>query len=286
MNLVNSHRGEPDRPASRAASLNSFIGEDPETTLRPRTPTSTTSATETASNRSSTATPDPSKWGQDQQEQFMRALFGAGLAGQAGGLPPNLLQGATDPTASQIPEMPHDPLAMLMAQMAGPQSAAGGSPFGPTTHASAGIPSFPGMNFPGPPIQPSGPPKPKSLVQKLMPLVHLLASFALLLYFIFWAEAGAFAERAGASVLTGSDGKAESQWRRWAELGWRGAENGGWGVQAAVSHYLRVARCTRSLTAHHVEFFPCVHGSRDRPALHAHFLRIRESICSSPHAYH
>lgn len=76
--------------------------------------------------------------------------------------------------------------------------------------------------------QPPAPPKPRSLLQKVMPLVHVLAGWLLLAYFILWKEPQAFSERPHAP------GGAESAWNRWAELIYKQPE-GSWGVQFVVS---------------------------------------------------
>lgn len=235
--LIHSLPSQLDRLPSRTASRNSFIGDESDAPPMPRVVSAQKSSSQTPSSLGGAATPDPSVWSQEQQEEFMRALMGAGVTAPGAAPQPNIFKGAPGPNASQPADM-QDPLMALMSSFAAAQGGSNG-PI-PTTDANApfnmppGMPAFPGMNFPGAGAEPAAPPKPKSLVQKLLPLLHLLATFALLVYFVLWKEADAFSDRAGASVLTGADGKAESRWRRWAELGWRAPEDGGWGVQAIV----------------------------------------------------
>ncbi|KAI0935601.1 hypothetical protein AcV5_003983 [Taiwanofungus camphoratus] len=66
--------------------------------------------------------------------------------------------------------------------------------------------------------------RPKSRLQKLMPFMHLLAAWALLAYFVTWREPEAYESRTHGSHVS------EGSWKRWAELGWKSAEEG-WGVQ-------------------------------------------------------
>ena len=73
-------------------------------------------------------------------------------------------------------------------------------------------------------------PKPRTLLEKLMPMIHLFAAWILLTYFIVWREPASFAEKALESVSGGSG----SWWQRWAELAWKSPKDG-WGVQAVVS---------------------------------------------------
>ncbi len=56
-------------------------------------------------------------------------------------------------------------------------------------------------------------PKPKTTLQRVLPLLHLIAVWCLLAYFLFWAEPKSYAE-ASPTVLSG-----EGLWKRWAELG-------------------------------------------------------------------
>lgn len=109
-------------------------------------------------------------------------------------------------SAGPLPSLPSsedgDPLAALMANMAQPR--------------------MPGMS-----AEKAVMAKPKTRLQKLMPFIHLLACWALLGYFVIWREPESYESRTHHS-------DSESFWRRWAELGWKSAEEG-WGVQPIVS---------------------------------------------------
>lgn len=85
----------------------------------------------------------------------------------------------------------------------------------------------PAFQFPGAGMGMAPPPKPKTLLQKLMPLIHVLAAWLLLAYFVLWKEPEAYEATTHGSEL------ANSRWRRWAELGWKSPEDG-FGVQTVV----------------------------------------------------
>ena len=159
--------------------------------------------------------PDPSIWSEEQQRQLMNALMGA-----AGGPPQSRLgQGSQ---ASNENSLPEDPFATLMAMMpqAGGQGGAGG------------FSGAPERNLFGPP--PAQAVK-RTLLQKFMPIIHLIAGWMLLAYFVLWREPEAFSFQSLASAEVGS------AWTRWAELGWRKPE-GSWGVQFVV-RLLRLSLC-------------------------------------------
>lgn len=73
------------------------------------------------------------------------------------------------------------------------------------------------------------PPAPtkRTLLQKILPIVHLVAGWLLLAYFVIWKEPQAYDAKPGAADAT------EGRWRRWAELSWK-SPNDGWGVQFVV----------------------------------------------------
>ena len=163
--------------------------------------------------------PDPSIWSEEQQQQLMNALMGNfSPPPSMPGLPP------AQASAHDNPAMPDDnPLAALMAML--PQQGGQGG---------AGAP--PGMvppNLFGQPPAPAQPTK-KTFLQKIMPLVHLLAGWILLSYFILWKEPQAYEMQPHAASTS------SSIWSRWAELGWKKPEDN-WGVQFVVRcalHYM------------------------------------------------
>ena len=69
-------------------------------------------------------------------------------------------------------------------------------------------------------------PKSRTLLEKLLPLVHLIAGWALLAYFVIWKEPQAYDDQPHTDAT-------DSRWRRWAELGWKSPTDS-WGVQFVV----------------------------------------------------
>lgn len=113
-----------------------------------------------------------------------------------------LPQSPLDPFAPVDPTLPpmDNPLAMLFQQAANNTDGAGPM-----------FPPFGGMKGgKGPAVDGVQAREPTKL-QKAMPLLHMLAMWCLLAYFVLWMEPKAY-EQFGA-------GEVVSVWRRWAELG-------------------------------------------------------------------
>jgi hypothetical protein len=145
----------------------------------------------------------------------MRALMGAGLGGISG-LPdssdpplPRIGNGTTHPPLDTSQPGGEDPMMQLMSSfMGGGQPGMEGQP-GP----------FPGMmNMP---MSSPAPPKPKTLLQKVLPLVHILLASLLLVYCVLWMEPAAHGDGSG-------------HWSRWHELR-RDAGQWGWSLKTVVS---------------------------------------------------
>lgn len=111
---------------------------------------------------------DPNIFASEMQQQMMRMLMGGGAPDPAG-----------IPSAPGAPA--DDPFAALM------QSLQDGGPPGVTAGG------FPGMGLVPPP------PKPRTLLHKLLPLIHLLSVWALVGYFVFWFEPRVSGSTAGFS---------------------------------------------------------------------------------------
>jgi len=90
-----------------------------------------------------------------------------------------------------------NPFAALLAAQAGGSGGGVFPPFGPGMTGKASI----GSNDPQP-----------TTLQKIMPLLHILAIWCLLAYFVFWAEPQMY------SAVNREDEGAVGLWRRWAEL--------------------------------------------------------------------
>lgn len=142
--------------------------------------------------------PDPSVWLPEQQQQFMQALMNASA-------PPF-------PQSSPIgePSIPLDPSLPPMdnpfAALLGPQAGAG---------AGAGMfpPFGPGMAGMVPGAMEEA--KPKTKLQKALPLLHLIAMWCLLAYFVLWAEPKVYREATGEDVRMSAVGL----FKRWSALG-------------------------------------------------------------------
>ncbi|ETW87757.1 hypothetical protein HETIRDRAFT_438103, partial [Heterobasidion irregulare TC 32-1] len=184
----------PSLPLTPRPNLDSFLGED-----SPRPPT--------AASRSSSRTipdphtspfgaaalsstpPDPSVWSEQQQQQLLRALLGS-----------------TEPPLSSDDAPPlDDPLLTLVSSLA------------------KGVPNGPGSD----PALPSFPmEQPKSRVERFMPIVHVVAMWCLVAFFVIWQEPQAFYAQTSSVVLQGG------LMRRWASLGKSPVSADIWTVQA------------------------------------------------------
>ncbi|PIL30776.1 hypothetical protein GSI_06944 [Ganoderma sinense ZZ0214-1] len=225
--ITTSGRGE-DGAAYMKDGLTNFVGE---TSDMPTPPASVPGSrnvsgalpahTSPLQDAAFGSAPDPSVWSEEQQQQFMNAMLNAAASGRFPGIGPVSEQqrprasstaSSTTAVASSVagssaPPPTEDPMAALMAAF---QQGGAGTP-----------PAFP---FPGTGKAPSevAPPKPKTLLQKLLPIIHIISAWALLAYFAIWREPEAY--------NTKTHGSQESHWRRWAELSWKSPEDG-WGVQ-------------------------------------------------------
>lgn len=206
-----------DPPLPSIPRTSDFVGE--ETTAMPTRPSPGPSPHRQAS--SSIPGPDPSVWSEAQQQQLMQAIMGnmAGMPGLAGNSGQQAI--GSDPAT-----MPLDnPLA---AMLMGGQPQAG---------QSGGVPPFmpPGMNLGK---APASAPRPKSRLQKMLPLVHLVALWSLLAYFVIYVEPRAH----GALVDDSSFGGWSGILTRWAELAKRRPQEQmiqGWSVAAVVGRFVR-----------------------------------------------
>ncbi|KAH9891202.1 hypothetical protein C8Q73DRAFT_792635 [Cubamyces lactineus] len=210
-------------PPRERPGLSDFVGE---TSDMPTPPAASTPASRNVSGSArspfeaaglGSGVPDPSVWSEEQQTQFMNALLGAAAA--RGPEQPRLPSSspsvapssASATTSTSAPPPEADPMAALMSAL---QQGGAGAP--------------PGFQFPGAGMgmgMSSAPPKPKTFLQKILPLVHIIAAWALLAYFVLWKEPEVYDAKTHGSEL------AEGRWRRWADLGWKSPEDG-WGVQA------------------------------------------------------
>ncbi|KAI0717498.1 hypothetical protein C8T65DRAFT_640782 [Cerioporus squamosus] len=222
--ITTSARGEEgasymhDAPSIPSRGLTDFVGETSDMPA-PAGSASTPGARNVSDAHASpfsaaglgSAAPDPSVWSEEQQQQFMNALLGAAASGRFPGAEqprPRASSTASSSTAvapsiaasstTAVPP-PDDPMAALMSAL---QQGGAGAPGAPAFHAA---------------------PKPKTLLQKLMPFVHIICAWVLLAYFALWKEPEVYEERTHGSV-------AGNRWQRWADLAWK-APDGDFGVQ-------------------------------------------------------
>lgn len=203
-----------DPPPSYSTSqgdLSNFIGVDP---LPPPPPASDPSrhASGPRISPSDTAAllgsspPDPSVWSNEQQQQFLQTLLGGP---QPSGPHPHNVNAPV--TYSAVPD---DPLIALMSSLG----------VDPGTGRGAGAVS-----------QSKAEAKPKTVIQKLLPIFHVIVVWALVAFFMFWQEPEAFRVRNSMVVST------VDMWNRWAQLAGSPAEQSSWGIEMVVSLLLVVA---------------------------------------------
>lgn len=122
-----------------------------------------------------------------------------------------LPQSPLDPFSPVDPSLPpmDNPLAMLFQQAANSNNDGGAGPAG-----GGMFPPFGGVKGGKGPAQA----RETTKLQKAMPLLHMLAMWCLLVYFVLWMEPKTY-EQVGA----GAGGEVVCVWKRWAELGRSGA---------------------------------------------------------------
>src|SRR5258707_1784294 len=207
MTLVDS----PPPYSTPRGDLANFIGEDPlpspplvsDQPSRHAPGTRMTSSDTAAWSGSS---PDPSTWSDEQQQQFLRSLLG--------GPPPSEPRPFNVNAPVTNSAVPDDPLIALMSSLG----------VDPGIGRGAGAVSQSKVEA-----------KPKTVIQKLLPILHVIAVWALVAFFIFWQEPEAFRARNSAVVSTGDI------WNRWARLVGGPAGQSSWGIEIVVSLPLVVA---------------------------------------------
>ncbi|KAK0463891.1 uncharacterized protein EV420DRAFT_1520601 [Desarmillaria tabescens] len=130
-----------------------------------------------------TGAPDPSVWSEQQQQQLMQALMGRLPAGAE---------------TSPMPNLEDNPFLSNLLAASGGGNGKGG--------LAGGMPAM--GKVPEPVVQP------KSLLQKLLPLLHLVIMWGFLAFFVLYKEPQVQEALGG---LTNDPRNA--LWQRWAELG-------------------------------------------------------------------
>lgn len=217
-------------------------------------------------------------------QAMMAGMMGGTPTSPPNALPSSALAGSDNGSAGPSPD---DPLMALMNSLQGAGlGGAGGpdsNPFaqGPMANpfAAGGASDMFGKM--------AAPPKPKTMLQRLLPLIHVLSMWCLVAFFVIWKEPEVWAIEG-----KGPDGWGE-MWRRWAELGrgqTPGLSGGGlklgreaWGVQVVV----RLSTPFFSLSVHahdHPHLYPAfllgIRLARAGIALATHILRSRTLLLS------
>ena len=212
----------------QTTNLRQFVGEE---TPLPTPPNMSRSASQsqTSTTESGVEGLDPNTWSREQQQLFTALLNAAG--GRAGAQDADALQqqqrllsamltGASTPPsmpqgrASSAPPPPSVPDEDTLSALMSMASSQGGG----------GLPPMPNL-FQG--AAAAAPPAPKTLLQSLLPVIHVMAAWVLLAYFVLFKEPEAYEIRTHGAV------QPESRWARWAELIHRKPDDG-WGVQFVV----------------------------------------------------
>jgi len=145
------------------------------------------------------APPDLSAWLNEQQQQLLQALSSG---------PPHSQSRLPDANASvKNSAAPDDPFLALMSTF-GVQAGIGRDTEG-ISHTETDA-------------------KPKTTIQKLLPLIHVISVWALVAFFILWREPEAFRDHP--VVVSPGD-----IWHRWARLARGTAEQSTWGIEIVVS---------------------------------------------------
>ena len=155
---------------------------------------------------------DPSVWSEAQQQEFMRVL-GAGF-NRGSSEPPLLSADPSRPAPRAGSEEPS--MDFLNALMAAQQQR-------PGTPGSAAAFSDASSAFPVAP-------KPRSKLQKLLPLIHVILVWCLFMFFAVWREPAVHSEN---STWQNEE---TSFWARWARLSPQSSRTQGetWQVQPVV----------------------------------------------------
>ncbi|KAG9106058.1 hypothetical protein FRC07_008986, partial [Ceratobasidium sp. 392] len=210
---------DPPLPSLRDTALRDFVGEStPLGSLTPspgpsRAVTPSYGTDVSARTRADSGLDSPPPVWTPEQEELLRRIMG----GPSGTSPP-------DPNMA-------DPLAAMMSMFSGPGGPLGEMLGGLGEGASGGgIPpalknlglGAPTDATPGMPMMaqtPPGPPKSKSFLVRCLPLLHIIATVALCVWFVVFGEPAAYAVARSEDLVV-----PKSLWGRWAMLAKRESE--------------------------------------------------------------
>lgn len=155
--------------------------------------------------------PGPTAWTPEQQEEFMRAFIQASLSQPLGQRPTQerLPAKSNARLADEAPQDPldEDPMAAMM-------------------NALSNLPNARQPGLGNPFIENVSVATPKSTLEILTPLIHVVANWCLLAYFALFHEPRAY--QGQSQIVSHRD-----VLQRWAELSWRDGKDG-FGVQTMV----------------------------------------------------
>ncbi|CAE6506940.1 unnamed protein product [Rhizoctonia solani] len=209
-------------PGFRDSSLREFVGESTPVTSwtpspgpsREATPSYVTDVSARARDDSGVDSPPP-VWTPEQEELLRRIMGGPPGAGSPDA-------GMTDPLAAMMSmfSAPGGPLGDMLGGMGG---AGDGVPpalknLGLGPNAPSGGPMMPPMPQPD-----SRPPGSKSFLVRCLPLLHIIATVALCVWFVVFGEPTAFASAGWGELALAPT----SIWSRWAVLARRESESFG-----------------------------------------------------------
>ncbi|TRM63009.1 hypothetical protein BD626DRAFT_44630 [Schizophyllum amplum] len=273
-----------DTTPLRGDSPSPFGGVSP-SPFRGASPSPFTNSSSSQAPAPATAAPDPSVWSEDEQARFMRALMaGSGGPPPSDNASPGLGAGSeAGAGAGRSPSLPpqDNPLAALMGMAGGAGMGGMGGMGGPAPGAGLeGLENNPLLSMmqqmgidpqglqglsgqPGQTQQQQKPTKPPSRLQRALPLVHAVAVWTLLAYFVFFRPASAAEMKVGSGWGSYGDPQTwmganswtswiafdASKWRRggagwwpWAQLARRAPDLGVWettvGAQPFVYAFL------------------------------------------------
>jgi hypothetical protein len=239
---------DPPLPTFGDNALRDFVGETtPINSLTPSpgpsravTPSYATDAS--AHTRADSGLDSPPPVWSPEQEELLRKIMG----GPSGAGPSDA--NMTDPLAAMMSMFsgPGGPLGEMLGGLGGE----GGGGIPPALKnlglgAPMGAAAVPGLTPMG--LAPSRTPGPKSFLVRFLPILHIIATAMLCLWFVVFAEPAAYAVARVEDVVS-----PQSMWGRWAILANRESES--FGVHPMVSLWL--ATCGPSLT---IYLFPALY---------------------------
>jgi len=209
---------DPPLPNFRETNLRDFVGETtPMNSLTPSPGPSraVTPGYATDNTRADSGLDSPPPVWTAQQEELLRKIMG----GPGGVGPPDA--NTTDPLAAMMSMFsgPGGPLGEMLGGMGNAEGGGGLPALKSLGLGSAGFGDMSGVAAATQP--PPGPPGPKSFLVRCLPLLHIIATVTLCLWFVIFAEPAAYAIARVEELASPTS----SLWGRWAILAKRESES-------------------------------------------------------------